>query len=186
MTDDSQPDIGEEWLSPSAALNSLELAEHELLHGGGADSGAVEHAQLRHGVRIGPFSVLLPPDVVSEVVKGSAVYPIPKTAGWVKGLLNLRGNLVPVFDLAEHFDSSAEPPETPQILAIGKADQAVALVVDGIPRLASTSQPVGHSTLPLPDAFRNHVRGAYVEDDDMWLELDVSGLIESLTEYMEE
>lgn len=183
---DSQTGATEEWLSPSAALNRLDLDEHEIAHEAAAEHGAVEHEQRRHGVTIGPFGVLLPGDEVSEVVKGSTIYPIPKTAGWVKGLLNLRGNLVPVFDLAEHFDATAQPPESPQILAVGKAEQAVALIVDGIPKLASTSQPISHSTLSLPEGIRNHVRGAFVEEDNMWLDIDLSGLIESLTDQMEE
>jgi len=182
---DSQAGATEEWLSPSAALNRLDLDEHELAHETTAGLEAAEYEQLRHGVAIGPFGVLLPPNVVSEVVKGSTIYPLPKTTNLVKGLLNLRGNLVPVFDLAAQFDATAKAPESPQILAMGKADEAVALIIDGIPKLASTRQPISHSTLPLPEGIRNHVRGAYVEEDNMWLELDLSGLIESLTDQME-
>jgi twitching motility protein PilI len=175
----------QELLSPSAALNRLHLDEDELGADAGAEQRPYEHQQLRHGVTIGPFSVLLPVETVSEVIKGSAIYQIPKTASWVKGLLNLRGNLVPVFNLAEYFDASSEAPESPQLLAVGKADEAIALIIDGIPKLASTRQAIAHSTLPLPDGIRGHVRGAYVEENIMWLELDLSGLIESLTDQME-
>jgi chemotaxis signal transduction protein len=175
----------EEWLSPTAALNRLHLDDEELGNEDGREQAASGHEQQRHGVTIGPFSILLPPNVVSEVVKGSTVYPVPKTAGWVKGLLNLRGNLVPVFNLAEHFDVDCEAPKSPQIIAVGKSEQAVALIVDGIPRLASTHRPISHSTLPLPDAIRSHIRGAFVEEENMWLELDISGLIESMTDQME-
>jgi chemotaxis signal transduction protein len=166
-------------------LNRLQLDDEELRNEAGAVLGPAEHVQQRHGVAIGSFSVLLPGDAVSEVVKGSTVYPVPKTADWVKGLLNLRGNLVPVFDLAEHFDADAQAAESPQIVVVGKAEEAIALVVDGIPRLASTSQAISHSTLPLPEGIRNHVRRAFVEDDNTWLELDFSALIESLTDKME-
>jgi chemotaxis signal transduction protein len=182
---DLQSGATEEWLSPSAALSRLHLDEHELGNEARANLAASTHVQQRHGVSIGPFSILLPPNAVSEVVKGSTVFPVPKTASWIKGLLNLRGNLVPVFNLAEHFDESYQAPKSPQLIAVGKADQAVALIVDGIPRLASTERPISHSTLPLPEALRNHVRGAYIEEENMWLELDVSGLIESLTDQME-
>lgn len=183
---DSQPDAQEAWLSPSAALNRLQLDDDEMRNEAAAILGTAEHVQQRHGVVIGSFSVLLPGDTVSEVVKGSTIYPVPKTASWVKGLLNLRGNLVPVFDLAEHFDVEAQAAESPQIVVVGKAEQAVALIVDGIPKLASTSQAISQSALPLPEGIRNHVRGAFVEDDNMWLELDFSGLIESLTDQMED
>lgn len=183
---DSQTGAVDEWLSPSAALNRLDLDEGELACETLAELETTKHDQLRHGVKIGAFSILLPSDTVSEVVKGQSIYPIPKTAEWVKGLLNLRGNLVPVFDLAKHFDTRAEASETPQILAVGKAEQAVALIIDGIPKLASTEQPISYSTLPLPERIKNHVREAYMEGDNMWLELDLSGLIESLTNEMEE
>jgi len=183
---DSPTGAAEEWLSPSAALNCLDLDEHELRHGAAAGLEAAEHERPRRGVTIGPLSVLLPQDVVSEVVRGSTIYPIPKTAQWVKGLLNLGGNLVPVFDLAEHFSGAANPPESPEILAVGKAEQAVGLIVDGLPESASTSQPISHSTLSLPEGVGSHVCGAFVEKDHTWLELDLSGLIESLKDQMAE
>ena len=85
---DLQTGAPEEWLSPSAALNRLHLDEDELGNEAATGLAASEHQQLRHGVTIGPFSVLLPSKVVSEVVKGSTIYPVPKTANWVKGLLN--------------------------------------------------------------------------------------------------
>jgi twitching motility protein PilI len=183
---DPHTDARETWLSPSAALNRLQLDDDELENEATATFGMAEYVQQRHGVAIGSFRVLLPGDVVSEVVKGAAIYPVPKTAEWVKGLLNLRGNLVPVFDLAEHLDTNARAPESPQIVAVGKAEQAIALIVDGIPRPASTSQAISHSALAIPEGMRKHVRGAFTEDDDMWLDLDFSGLIESLTDKMED
>lgn len=183
---DSQTAAIDEWLSPSAALNRLDLDEGELALESSSEREAAERTELRHGVKIGTFSILLPSDTVSEVVKGATIYPIPKTAEWVKGLINLRGNLVPVFDLAEHFDADEETSESTQILAVGKAEQAIALIVDGIPKLASTDHPISYSTLPLPEGIRNHVQGAFMEDDNMWLELDLSNLIDSLTDEMEE
>ena len=182
---ETQADAAEEWLSPSAALNRLELDEHERVHESTAEIETAKRDRLRHGVVIGSFNVLLPADTVSEVVKGANVFPVPKTAPWVKGLLNLRGNLVPVFDITGHFEPEAPAPETPQTLAIGKGDDAVALVVDGIPKLASTDHPIAYSALPLPVGIGNQVRAAYMEGDRMWLELDLPGLIESLTEEME-
>ena len=182
---ETQAGTTEEWLSPSAALNRLELAEHELAHESAAEHEAAKRDRLRHGVAIGSFNVLLPPNTVSEVIKGANVFPVPKTAPWVKGLVNLRGNLVPVFDLTGHFEPNAPRPESPQTLAIGKGDDAVALVVNGIPKLASTDHPISYSALPLPEGIRNQVRAAYMEDDNMWLELDLPGLIESLTDEME-
>jgi len=182
---ETQAGATEEWLSPSTALNRLELEEHELASESAEELEAARRDRLRHGVSIGSFYVLLPPDTVSEVIKGTNVFPVPKTAPWVKGLLNLRGNLVPVFDLTRHFEPDAPQPESPQTLAIGKGDDAIALIVDGIPKLAATDHPIAYSALPLPDGIRSQVRAAYMQDDRMWLELDLPSLIESLTDEME-
>ena len=182
---ETQAGATDEWLSPSTALNRLELAEHELAHESAVEFEAAKRDTLRHGVAIGSFNVLLPPDEVSEVIKGANIFPVPKTASWVRGLLNLRGNLVPVFDLTRHFEPDTPEPESLQTLAIGKGENAIALVVDGIPKLASTDHPIAYSALPLPDGIRNQVRAAYMEDDSMWLELDLPSLIESLTDEME-
>jgi len=70
---DSQPGAQEAWLSPSAALNRLQLDDDEMRNEAAAILGTAEHVQQRHGVVIGSFSVLLPGDTVSEVVKGSTI-----------------------------------------------------------------------------------------------------------------
>lgn len=175
-----------EWMSPSKALGRFKLdapVPGEELAFGVENS---ERQELRHGIKIGPFSILLPAAIVSEVVKGAIIYPVPKTANWVKGLINLRGNLVPVFDIARFFDPAASAPQSAILLAVGKAADAFGLIVDGVPTLASTAQAVAHASLPLPDELRNHLRGAYVQNDQMWLELGFPDLLESLAAQMGE
>src|SRR5215471_14600845 len=46
---------------------------------------------------------------VKEIIGYDTVTPIPKTPTWVRGVINLRGNVVPVVDLAVRFGLGEAP-----------------------------------------------------------------------------
>ena len=163
-----------EWLSPSDALARFELDD--------ADRQAARSAgreQPRYGVRTGALGLLLPADTVSEVIQNPKIFPVPKTPRWLEGLLNLRGNLVPVLAIDELLGGSDDDARDKVLVVIDKGELAVGLLVDGYPRVAALDHPIGHK-LPLPERLREHLRCAYVEGDDIWLELDLPGLIVSI------
>lgn len=167
------------WLSPSAALGRFTLEGDDDAAAGARSSDA----HLRYGVKLGSLGLLLPPDVVSDVIQEPGIFPIPKTADWVQGLLNLRGNLVPVFDLRGLLGIDEEPAGQRCLIVIDRGENALGLFVDGLPRVADTTQKVAH-LIPLPDVLRDHVDGAYVQGEEVWLEIDLPAFIESLSDRM--
>jgi purine-binding chemotaxis protein CheW len=46
---------------------------------------------------------------VKEIIGYDFVTTVPKTPAWVRGVINLRGNVVPVVDLAVRFGLGASP-----------------------------------------------------------------------------
>jgi purine-binding chemotaxis protein CheW len=46
---------------------------------------------------------------VKEIIEYDTVTTVPKTPKWVRGVINLRGNVVPVVDLAVKFGLEAKP-----------------------------------------------------------------------------
>lgn len=46
---------------------------------------------------------------VKEIIGYDTVTTVPKTLQWIRGVINLRGNVVPVVDLAVRFGLEAEP-----------------------------------------------------------------------------
>jgi len=56
-----------------------------------------------YGFKINDIRLLLDADIRSEVINHSAITPIPLMPKCIKGLCNVRGNLVPVYDLYEKF-----------------------------------------------------------------------------------
>lgn len=86
---------------------------------------------------------------VKEVVMMRDITPVPETAAFVEGVMNLRGNLVPVLDLrkrlrARRLDSSREQ----RILIARYNSKLIGLIVDGTSEVVRISR---HMIEPVPD-----------------------------------
>jgi purine-binding chemotaxis protein CheW len=46
---------------------------------------------------------------VKEIIEYTTVTKVPKVPGWIRGVINLRGNVVPVVDLAVRFGLEERP-----------------------------------------------------------------------------
>jgi len=169
------------WLKPTQALNRI----GSLPSAKGAGSKSYEYA--RYGFRIGSLGLLIEPGQASEIVQRPVIYPLPNTASWLKGLVNLRGNLVPVLDLHLLLDipeqADARAAERSLLLVLGKGEDALALGIDGLPQSVDLSAPLPQAP-PLPNLLREHQRGAYVDDDCVWLEVDVQAMVRTLSGHM--
>lgn len=70
---------------------------------------------------------------VQEIRGFTAVTPIPNAPAWVKGVMNLRGTVVPVFDLRLKFGM---PPKDYDrftvIVVVNVGARVVGMVVDGV------------------------------------------------------
>lgn len=169
------------WLSPVEALGRFAPNERLQLEAEG------EKEQIaRFGFRVGGLGLLIGHNVGSEVVPPAAIARIPNTAGWLSGVTNLRGNLVPVFDLALLFESEAEAGEASgaqrakkMILVIGNGERAAGLLIDGYPRAVGSASPL-HELPPLPDALSPHAGAGYLHDGMAWIEFRHEEFFEAL------
>jgi chemotaxis signal transduction protein len=98
---------------------------------------------------------------------------------WQLGLINLRGNLVPVFDLKAILELEPETQEKPWLLVLDRGDRAVGLFADGLPRAVSTSRPMERLP-PLPAVLRPHVAQAFTFESIVWSAFDHRGFFQSL------
>ena len=136
---------------------------------------------------------------MAQVVDDAHVNALPNTAAWFLGLANLRGNLVPVFDIARYLaPASAEPVgpanaprEVFQILVVGRGPDAVGIVVSGYPRsLGGGLTDVPHHVLEatvrecVPDRLSRFVRRAVSTDEQLWFEIDFEAFFMSVAEQV--
>lgn len=135
----------------------------------------------RHGFRIGATRLLhgLTRDV--ELVEMMPAYALPNTANWCLGLVNLRGRLIPVYDLKPLLEGAQAAGTSPKLLISGADDFATGLVIDGTP----SPVPVGPDSLVaddsiVPAVLRAATRAVYRIGEETWVEPDYDALFGDL------
>ena len=135
---------------------------------------------VRQAFRIGAMRLLAPFATASELVEMPAVYPLPRMPANLLGLVNLHGRIVPLFDLANLFETQHLPREKRMVLVIGHGNDAAGIVIDGLPRRLVFRPEHQIVTPALPAAAADAVRATYVQGPDAWFEFDYALLLEQL------
>lgn len=108
-------------------------------------------------VQVGPERYAVDVSAVREIKPLAGVTPLPGLPSFWSGLVNLRGNLVPVLDLATYLalPASRESADEPKLVFVAAEGIDVALVVDAVREIRRT--PAGDlapSTSADPDGVR--------------------------------
>jgi twitching motility protein PilI len=163
-----------EWMLPSAALDRFEPPA-DMVH-----AASVEKKIGRYGFKIGTLGLLIQLGSGSEVMQMPSVWTLPGAPPWLLGLINLRGNLVPIFELRPLLGlGHRTAAEKSLVLVFDQSDKAVGMVIDDFPTPLSALNPLPNLP-PLPTALNGHVRAGYVKDEMIWLEFDHGAFFEEL------
>lgn len=174
---------GEAAVRPSEALDdgfnpaSVEVPAPD------APAGVV--AAERLAVRVGNLHLLLAADAGREVILPLPASRLPHTPAWLLGIANVRGALVPVVDLVSAFEVDRNDLSRPYLLILGTGDDAIGLLVDGLPvlqRFESIGKLSG--VPPHPLMLDGHVYGAFEHAGVVWLDINIHGFLESLSELI--
>jgi len=143
-----------------------------------------EEASIRRlGFRIGNLGLLIAQQATSELSDILQICSIPFTKAWLLGLINLRGNLVPVFDLRQllQFPSVQQPNKKMMLLILGQGEFAGAIVIDELPiHLNFTDSDKLTNDPPLPTIIKPFVSSGYEKDGTVWFNFDNEGFFKSL------
>lgn len=171
------------WLTPTEALaRDFDLPDDEQLQ----RPTISEQKQLtfvqRRGFHVGTLALLIPTDLVGELVRGPHLCPVPNTAEWLLGLANVRGHLVPVLDSHALFGAQRPHRAKPWVLVLGQDDTMAGLVIDDVPVIKrfSPEHRLTHKP-PLPDTIETHKRDVYKDESGLWVELEPHALFETLS-----
>ena len=91
--------------------------------------------------------------LVEEVVTKRRVHPLPDMPPWLMGMLRLRGELVPVLDVAPLLDLALQS-EQPAILVVGMGDSRLGVAVDAAQDVVALT-PADYRPAPLTGADRD-------------------------------
>jgi len=69
---------------------------------------------------------------VKEIIEYTAITKVPKVPQWIRGVINLRGNVVPVVDLAARFGIEESPVTKTSCIVIVEVEQDTERTVMGV------------------------------------------------------
>jgi purine-binding chemotaxis protein CheW len=126
---------------------------------------------------------------VREIIRMVNVTPVPHSPDFVEGVINLRGQILPVIDLRKRFNLEAtELKEETRIIVVEINEHLLGLIVDGVNEVLRIPSD---TITPAPQIVANGIGAEYIKgiahfDDKMLILIDLyrvfsSDEIESLT-----
>ena len=115
---------------------------------------------------------------VYEIIRFQASTAVPTAPGFVDGVINLRGRIIPVMDLSSRFGMHrAETTKSTRIIVAGTAGMRVGLVVDAVTEVLMLSED---AVEPTPEVVAGHdsayIRGIAKLTDQLVILLDLNAL----------
>jgi purine-binding chemotaxis protein CheW len=105
---------------------------------------------------------------------------LPDAPDYIKGVINLRGTIVPVIDMRVKFHLNAKVDATTVMIVLNVADRVVGMVVDSVSDVVQLS---AEQIRPMPEVGtgidRRYLTGIGTIDERMLILIDIEGLMTS-------
>jgi len=117
---------------------------------------------------------------IKEIVRLQAITAVPRTQPWLRGIVTLRGVIVPIFDLRQRLGLAQieHGPDT-RIVVVYRGDEFAGLIVDRITqviRLPATAIEPPPQTVGAVEA--EYLRGVARHDDRLVILLNLAKVVE--------
>ena len=143
-----------------------------------------EIVHTRYGINICNQNLLFDKTLLCEAAIKSNIYPIPNVPSWIYGMINLRGNIIPVFSIDEFLtDRKTTGEENSVVLVIGEGNNAVGLSIHELPVAVEVDEENINTIEPpddTPEIFSDCINAAYDIDDKIWLEIDINTVLHNI------
>ena len=133
------------------------------------------------GFRLGGQRFVTPMTEVAELLKYPELAPIPRTKGWVRGMANVRGTLLPIMDLNGFLgDHASSLTRLSRVLVVPIENAYTGLLVDEVfgmrhfPRESLREPPAR-----IDDRYTPFVSGRVEHDGEQWLVFSMQSLIDN-------
>jgi twitching motility protein PilI len=166
---------------PFELLKELEKRSRSVA-AGNAPEAAAGHEWVGVAFRMGGETFLVAREETREVLGFPAVITrIPGAKNWVKGLANIRGQLMPMLDLRQFLGSGATTPgRNTRIVVANHREIPAGLIVDEVLGFRRFADPEFNSEPP-PTVIRcdSYLAGAFRRGGEVWPVLSLKSLVES-------
>lgn len=117
---------------------------------------------------------------VQEINRMMQITRVPQSPECVKGVINLRGKIIPVIDLRQRFDmETKEHDNNTRIIVVEVVNQVIGFIVDQVNEVLRVSSSIIEAA---PSLVTSNIDSAYIEgvgklDDRLLIMLDLAKLL---------
>jgi twitching motility protein PilI len=178
-------------MQPDASLRALRDRPFELLlaleqraraAAAGARDGAAAQEWIGVAFRMGGETFLVERDEAREVMGVPApITRVPGARGWIMGLANVRGQLLPVIDLKQYFGSGETVAgRNTRVIVVNHREIPAGLVVDEVLGFRRFADKEFNADAP-PTLIRceHYLAGSFRRGSEAWPVLSLRSLVES-------
>jgi len=139
-----------------------------------------ERPYTRYGYKISDMNFLVPEEIVSEVIQEAKVFNLPNCPSWLEGLVNIRGNIIPVMNMDKLLKKSNYDKST-TLLVLNNIDekQSIAIIITELP----ISLEYNESKTKInsyPDILHEYISSGFNQNNYDWVEFNPQKLFEKL------
>ena len=161
----------QQLILPSEALSSFKaLVDTDIKE-------TVKKSDHFHSFMIGNIGILIDNTQPCEIIDNKNICKIPLTPLWFKGVLNLRGNSVPVVNLNEYYGIKASAQKRNNkhhILAIGKGKNLCGIAISELPsKVSFEKSSIIKRKVNLPKNMDEQIECIY-ESNGIWVRIDTN------------
>lgn len=132
-----------------------------------------------YGFRLNELQLLLDLDVRSEVINDAVITPLPLMPSYITGLCNVRGNLVPVYDMHEKLELKNTSPMLgkKKILVLGESENMAGVEIqDMVVSLEFDEQDIQRELFSDNELLNKCISYSYQQNGSNWFGFDYEKL----------
>ncbi len=176
-----EPDLRHLRDRPFELLLEIERRSRAAATGQGRESG-VGHEWVGVALRIAGEVFLVAREETREVLGlPASITRVPGAKGWIKGLANIRGHLLPLIDLRHYLGSGVtQSGRNTRVLVVNHREVPAGLVVDEVLGFRRFADREFSAEVP-PTVVRvdRYLAGAFRRGTEVWPVLSLRSLLES-------
>ncbi len=143
-----------------------------------------ERTCTRYGYKISGMTFLIAEETVSEVIQRPNIFNLPNSPVWIEGLINIRGNIIPVMNINSFINNSvasSNVEKVANILVLNKTDDksALAIAIDDLP-VSLESDESESVPFNYPDKLQDYIEKGINNNSINWVEFNLQKLFKKL------
>ena len=142
---------------------------------------SVDRPYTRYGYKISGMNFLIPENITTEIIQSPNIFSLPNSPVWIEGLINIRGNIIPVMNVSKLLNKEKKESMT-NVLLLDKTDTspAIAILINDLP-VSLEHNESNAATDGYPDELMEYIQDGFVQNGNGWVEIDLKMLFKNLS-----